>query len=134
MAGRVEFGDERLTPDLNTDRTLVAGTVGFDYAWDRYHVGVAGTIQGGNVGESATGRFDVSPAVTPSIYAAYFGNPFYLQAYAGVTPKAHFTNVDRPAAYGLTGTGSTSADIPRRARASTRWCATPAPRTGTARI
>jgi hypothetical protein len=111
VGGRLEFGSTILAPDAGSDRTITAGTVGFDYAWEHARLGIAATIQGGRVGSADTGAFNVSPSVTPTVYAGYFGNMFYAHGSAGYTPQARFSDIRRPGAYGLTGTGDTSADI-----------------------
>lgn len=110
IGGRFEFGQTTLVPDANTDRTIAAGTVGFDYAWQQIRVGIAATIQGGRFGDTSNGEFNVSPSVTPAVYAGYFGNPFYIYGSAGFTPSVKFKDIRRPGAYGLTGTGETTAD------------------------
>jgi hypothetical protein len=111
VAGRLEFGSTILAPDAGTDRTITAGTIGFDYAWEHARLGIAATIQGGRVGSADTGEFNVSPSVTPTVYAGYFGSTFYAHGSAGYTPQARFSDIRRPGAYGLTGSGDTHADI-----------------------
>lgn len=111
VGGRLDFGSTFLTTDANVDRSIVAGTFGFDYAWQNWRAGIAGTMLGGRVGRGETFGFDVSPSITPTLYAGYFGNWFYAHGSVGFTPDARFTNIRRPGAYGLTGTGDTKADV-----------------------
>jgi len=109
--GRLDFGTATLAPDTDSERTLVAGTVGFDYAWQQIRAGLAATIQGGRFGNGDNGIFNVAPSVTPTLYAGYFGDRFYGYGSVGYTPGARFTDIRRPGAYGLTGVGDTKADI-----------------------
>jgi hypothetical protein len=109
VAGRLESGAGILSPGSNTDPTILAGTLGFDHAWQQMRVGIAATVQGGRFADP-NGNFNVAPSVTPTIYAGYFGDRFYAQASAGFTPGARFTSINRPGAYGLTGTGNTKAN------------------------
>jgi len=111
IGGRLDFGSSTLAPDANADRTVVAGTVGFDYAWQNVRVGIAATVQGGRVGNADQGIFNISPSVTPTLYAGYFGDLVYGYGSVGYTPGAQFSDIRRPGAYGLTGTGSTKADV-----------------------
>jgi outer membrane autotransporter protein len=109
--GRLDFGTATLDPDSNSERTIAAGTVGFDYAWKEIRAGLAATVQGGRFGNGDTGIFNVAPSVTPTLYAGYFGDRYYGYGSVGYTPGVRFTDIKRPAAYGLTGIGETKADI-----------------------
>jgi uncharacterized protein YhjY with autotransporter beta-barrel domain len=111
VGGRLDLGSSILGPDANANRTIGSGTVGFDYAWQHAHAGIAATVQGGRFGNSRSGIFDIAPSVTPTLYAAYFGDTFYAHGSAGFTPGIRFTSINRPGAYGLIGTGDTKADI-----------------------
>lgn len=111
VGGRLDFGSTTLAPDANTDRTVMSGTVGFDYAWGRIRAGIAATVQGGRVGNASTGVFEVSPTITPTLYAGYFGETAYAHGSVGYTAGVRFSDIRRPAAYGLVGTGSTRADV-----------------------
>jgi hypothetical protein len=111
VGGRLDVGSLVLAPNANADQTIAAGTAGFDYAWQHLHVGVAATVQGGRVGNASQGTFEISPTVTPTLYAGYFGDLVYGYGSVGYTSGVRFSDIRRPGAYGLSATGSTKANV-----------------------
>ncbi|WP_159727070.1 esterase-like activity of phytase family protein [Methylosinus sp. Ce-a6] len=110
LGGNVDFGPTATRPGLDGDRTLYGGSFGLDYGWKELRAGVAATVRAGQYGGGALGYFDISPTVSPSLYAGYFGDLFYLHGTATFSPDVGFSDIRRLAAYGLTGVGRTSVD------------------------
>ncbi|WP_198022762.1 esterase-like activity of phytase family protein [Methylosinus sp. LW3] len=110
LGGNVDFGPTASRPGLDGDRTLYGGSFGVDYGWKEIRVGVAATVRAGQYGGGALGYFDISPTVSPSLYAGYFGDLFYLHGTATFSPDVGFSDIRRLGAYGLTGVGRTSVD------------------------
>ncbi|HEY8066522.1 MAG TPA: esterase-like activity of phytase family protein [Methylosinus sp.] len=110
LGGNVDFGPTATQPGLDGDRTLYGGSFGVDYGWKEIRAGVAATVRAGQYGGGALGYFDISPTVSPSLYAGYFGDLFYLHGTATFSPDVGFSDIRRLGAYGLTGVGRTSVD------------------------
>ena len=108
LGGNVDFGQTSTQPGLDGDRTLYGGSFGVDYGWKEIRAGVAATVRAGQYGGGALGYFDISPTVSPSVYAGYFGDLFYLHGTATFSPDVGFSDIRRLGAYGLTGVGRTS--------------------------
>ncbi|TGD97222.1 esterase-like activity of phytase family protein [Methylobacterium nonmethylotrophicum] len=102
VGGDFVFADLPRNGGLTVERTIAQGSAGFDLPLTGpWRAGLAVGGGGGSLSRGQGFRQDQS-AFTVAAYGGYYGPAFYAHAIVGGAPLIDFSDIRRPAAYGLT--------------------------------